>query len=158
MAFILFDTHSSDEHFNSDCDIGVLFITPELHHTVARAHRAFLTLKTTLQSIDEIVLFETECLFLPFSETITYFGQVNLPKQGSFQIVKQANPNLPSSHFPRTDCIRLHIDANDAWWQALVYHTSVRISTSAIPIKTLLNISEKQKSPLQGQRSTTLAQ
>ncbi len=38
----------------------------------------------------------------------------------------------------RTDCDRLYVDDTEVWWISLVRHTSIRVTTTSMSIRTLL--------------------
>ncbi len=136
MAFLLLNTHSSDENFNGDCDLGIVEITPYIKTTLRKGQRAFRQLSQQLTTLDEIILREPWCLFLSYSDASTYFDDADLPDPGSYRIHFTPMPNLKTVQ--SVDCPQLFLDKSDVWWNAIPRHSSTHISTTAVSIKDLL--------------------
>jgi len=139
MAFLLLDTHSSDENFNGDCDLGIVEITPDLQETIKNGQGAFRALSKQCATLDQIMLREPPCIFLSYTDADGLFDEADLPEPGRYRILSRSLPNLNT--IQGTDCNRLVLDKHDVWWNAIVRHCSTQITTTCISIKDLLKLS-----------------
>lgn len=138
MAFLLLNTHSSDENFNGDCDLGIVEITPDLQKTIKKGQRAFRAISKQCATLDQIMLREPPCIFLSYADAEGLFDEADLPQPGSYRILSRPLPNLNA--IQGTDCNRLHLDKHDVWWNAIVRHCSTQITTTCVSIKDLLKL------------------
>lgn len=136
MAFLLLDTHSSDDNFNGDCDLGIVELTPYLKTTLRKGQQAIRELTRQLTTLDELVLREPWCLFLSYSDASLIFDDADFPDHGSYRIHSTPMPNLKTVQ--SIDCPKLVLDKEDVWWTAVPRHSSTHISTTAVPIRAVL--------------------
>lgn len=141
--FIAIRVTDGDDSFDDNADVAIVEISPRLKSLILKTHEQLLKMKTEIDGVYDIRIFDNSPEFLMSGEFYDTAGEKlnsKVEQTECAEISSKLFDKLGSCNTARADVVLLQVKADAFLWTGYYKHTQVRFTTSAITMEALLSM------------------
>ena len=130
---LIFNTRSSNEDWNGNCDYAIVDLTPNLARLALKRIDYVRALKRKDKHVSDITFWDYS------AEYAEYFDEIEeYPELAGVDLIRHAETvNIPEGKQQATACFRMVVYDDGVYWEACPKYSSVVVSTEGVPVRIL---------------------